>query len=83
MISWSFNGQSNTNRLETNRRRIIEVNDRQMAGSIECIATNGVGQPAKAGIDMVVHCKFQLTFACPAHLLAHQTVLYYVISFLL
>lgn len=82
VISWSFNGQTNANRLENIRRRIIEVTDRQMAGSIECIATNGVGEPARAGVDMVVHCKFYLTFACPPTAV-RRSMLYYVISFLL
>lgn len=56
VISWSHNGKTNTNRLENNRRRLVEVNNRNMAGKIECIATNGVGKPATAGVDMIVEC---------------------------
>lgn len=56
IISWRINGQTNSTQLENNRRKLVEVRDRHMAGKIECIATNGVGQPAEAGIDMVVLC---------------------------
>lgn len=36
---------------------LVEVKGRQLAGRIDCIATNGVGE-ATAGIDLVVLCKF-------------------------
>lgn len=29
-----------------------------MAGLIECIANNGVGEPAIAGVNMIVLCKY-------------------------
>lgn len=63
VISWSYNGKTNTNRLENNRRRLVEVNNRDMAGKIECIATNGVGKQATAGVDMIVQCKLIVYFA--------------------
>lgn len=56
IISWRQNGHSNTTQLENNRRKLVEVRDRNVAGKIECVATNGVGQPAVAGVDMVVLC---------------------------
>lgn len=60
IISWQHNGvPSSTTTLENNRRRLVEVRDRNMAGKIECVATNGVGKPAIAGIDMVVQCQFR------------------------
>lgn len=37
---------------------MVEVTNREMSGPIECIATNGVGEPAVAGINMIVLCKF-------------------------
>lgn len=56
IISWRLNGRSD--HLEQSfRRRLIEVRSRDMAGKIECVATNGVGHPAVAGIDMIVHCE--------------------------
>lgn len=58
IISWRFNGQTNGTQLENNRRKLIDVQDRNLAGKIECLANNGVGNPAVAGIDMVVLCKF-------------------------
>ncbi|XP_031623591.1 neuronal growth regulator 1 [Contarinia nasturtii] len=54
IISWRHHEQSSSTQLENVRRKLIEVNDRNMAGKIECIATNGVGQPAVAGVDMIV-----------------------------
>lgn len=62
IISWRQNGQSNydlSGQIENNRRKLIEVNNRNVAGSIECVAENGVGQPAIAGVDMVVLCKYR------------------------
>lgn len=56
IISWRHHGQSNSTQLENTRTKVIEVNDRSMAGAIECVANNGVGQPAVAGVDLVVLC---------------------------
>lgn len=58
IISWSIHGETSSTQLENNRRKLVEVSDRKMAGKIECSATNGVGKPATAGVDMVVLCKF-------------------------
>lgn len=57
IITWRVNGQMSMTRLDNTRRRLIDVQDRNMAGKIECIATNGVGEAAVDGIDMVVLCK--------------------------
>ncbi|XP_055298942.1 limbic system-associated membrane protein isoform X2 [Sitodiplosis mosellana] len=54
IISWMHHGQSNSTQLENKRTKVIEVNDRGMAGRIDCVATNGVGHPAVAGVDLVV-----------------------------
>lgn len=61
IISWQHNGHSNSTQLENNRRKLIEVRDRQQAGKIECVATNGVGTPAVAGIDMIVLCTYMIS----------------------
>lgn len=60
IISWSYHGHTNSTQLENKRRKEFEVNDRSMAGRIDCIATNGVGQPAVAGVDLVVLCTSHL-----------------------
>lgn len=62
IISWRYNGHINGTQLENNRRKLIEVTDRSLAGKIECLADNSVGEPAVAGIDMVVLCKFRFSF---------------------
>lgn len=56
IISWRHHGYSNSTQLENTRTKLIEVNDRGMAGKIECVATNGVGHPAVDGVDLVVLC---------------------------
>lgn len=57
IISWRLNGRGD--RMEpSSRRRLIEVRSRDMSGPIECIANNGVGQPATAGIELIVQCEF-------------------------
>lgn len=56
IISWRQRGESNSDQLDNTRRMLVEVKNREMAGPIECIATNGMGE-AVAGIDLVVLCK--------------------------
>lgn len=56
IITWRLNERSD-HLEQTFRRRTIEVRSRDMAGPIECVATNGVGHPAVAGINMIVHCE--------------------------
>lgn len=56
IFNWRYYGHTNITQLENVRRKFIEVNDRQMAGKIECVALNGVGQPAVAGVDLIVLC---------------------------
>lgn len=57
MISWRHNGQKVTNTDDSNRRLTVEVKHYDMAGPIDCVADNGVGEPASNGIIMLVHCK--------------------------
>lgn len=42
--------------MENSHILVVEVTDRDMTGPIECIAVNGVGQPAIAGIYLIVQC---------------------------
>lgn len=58
IITWKIKGEPAIDE-DNNRRRLIEVRNRDMSGTIECIATNGVGLPAKTGIDMIVQCKYK------------------------
>ena len=61
-ISWRHNGKNKTNTYENNRRLLVEIKDYSVAGPIECIANNGVGDSAIAGIVLVVLCKYLNTF---------------------
>lgn len=55
-ITWRINGEENS--AEVSRRRLIQVSDKDAAGLIECIASNGVGEPVVAGINLIVLCMF-------------------------
>lgn len=48
-------------RLIDNREVLkFTASDRQLAGIYECRAINGVGEPAKAQIELNIICKFNL-----------------------
>lgn len=57
MVSWLHNGRAVTNTDNSRRRLTVEVKHYDMSGPIECVADNGVGQPAISGLVMLVHCK--------------------------
>lgn len=59
IITWKRQGKPKSDQLDNTRRMMVEVTNREMSGTIECIATNGVGQPAVAGINMIVLCRLQ------------------------
>lgn len=59
IITWRRQGKSDSNQLDNIKRQWIEVSNKNMAGLIECIANNGVGDPAIAGINMIVLCKYK------------------------
>lgn len=63
IITWQYSGKPSSDYLDNTRRFLVEVKDRHMAGAIHCIATNGVGEPARAGIDLVVLCKFSIVLS--------------------
>lgn len=58
IISWRHQGRTDHQLPLTNntRRLLVEVRDHEMAGRIECVATNGKGE-ATAGVDLLVLCK--------------------------
>lgn len=56
IITWRQQGRGRSDELDNTRTFRVDVKDRFMAGPIECIATNGVGE-ATAGIQLVVLCK--------------------------
>lgn len=58
IISWYHNGMHVTNTYDGERRLTVEVKHYDMAGRIECVANNGVGNtPKSAGILLIVNCK--------------------------
>lgn len=58
LISWRANGEVlNGTQLMNERKYLVEVKDRHMAGPIECIANNKVGPPAVCGVMMTVLCE--------------------------
>lgn len=59
IISWYHNGMHVTNTYDGERRLTVEVKHYDMAGRIDCVANNGVGNtPKSAGILLIVNCKF-------------------------
>lgn len=72
MVSWLHNGRAVTNTDNGNRRLTVEVKHYDMSGPIECVADNGVGQPAMSGIVMLVHCKNYLNFTLSFPLLRNN-----------
>lgn len=60
VITWKRKGKGESDHLDNKRRTTVEVTSRDMSGPIECIAANGVGEPAVAGINMIVLCKCSL-----------------------
>ncbi|CAG9805751.1 unnamed protein product [Chironomus riparius] len=54
IISWRHNNQKVTNTDDSNRRLTVEVKHYDMAGNIECVADNGVGEPASNGLVLLV-----------------------------
>ncbi|EDW01293.1 immunoglobulin superfamily member 10 [Drosophila grimshawi] len=55
-ISWRLNGNTVDQYSNSGNRQshIFEIKSRSMAGLIECLATNEVGQPAVAGVQLQV-----------------------------
>ncbi|XP_030557866.1 neurotrimin [Drosophila novamexicana] len=55
-ISWRLNGNTLDQYSNAGNRQshIFEIKSRSMAGLIECLAANGVGQPAVAGVQLRV-----------------------------
>ncbi|EDW72256.1 uncharacterized protein Dwil_GK20814 [Drosophila willistoni] len=56
VITWRLNGNTLDRYSRTGNRQshIFDIKSRSMAGQIECVATNGVGQPAVAGVYLQV-----------------------------
>lgn len=59
IISWrrmQINGVIEV--LPQTRRQIhVDITNRQMAGTYQCLANNGIEEPAVAGVNLYVDCK--------------------------
>ncbi|KAH8370486.1 hypothetical protein KR093_003650, partial [Drosophila rubida] len=55
-VSWRLNGNTldQYSNAANRQSRIFEIKSRDMAGLIECLAVNGVGPPAVAGVHLQV-----------------------------
>uniref|UniRef100_A0A1A9WF32 Ig-like domain-containing protein n=1 Tax=Glossina brevipalpis TaxID=37001 RepID=A0A1A9WF32_9MUSC len=54
-VTWTHNNETVIDYLVGNRQsHIVEIKSRNMSGTIECIANNGVGQPATDGVELSV-----------------------------
>lgn len=57
IISWTQNGKLISEQYKHVPRQLFHVTHINMSGSIECVASNGVGEPATSGIFLIVLCK--------------------------
>lgn len=57
IISWTLNGKLLSEPYKHTPRYLFHVNSVNMSGPVDCVATNGVGEPASTGIFLVVLCK--------------------------
>lgn len=57
IITWRHNGIPTSDVLESTRQFYIEITNKEQSGTIECVASNGVGEPAVDGINLIVLCK--------------------------
>lgn len=61
MIYWRRGDDRNvTEKFKHTPRYMMEVNNINLSGPLECVASNGVGESAVAGVFLVVLCKFFL-----------------------
>uniref|UniRef100_A0A336K7B3 CSON015259 protein n=1 Tax=Culicoides sonorensis TaxID=179676 RepID=A0A336K7B3_CULSO len=54
LIYWRRDGKNVTEQYKHTPRFMLEVNNINLSGPLECIASNGVGEPAIAGIFLIV-----------------------------
>lgn len=83
VISWRKNGIDLENDKVGNRRVLtVEIKSRDDSGTIECLATNGVGTPAVDTLHINVLCKFSnfIEFGENTSLVAHYILLHYTYS---
>ena len=57
LISWNHDGINLTDQYKNTPRYMLEVNNINMSGVVECVANNGVGEPASSSINLIVLCK--------------------------
>lgn len=63
LISWRRqypNGEVET-LPDTQRRLVVEVSSREAAGLYQCLANNGIEEPAVAGVNLQVNCERKKT----------------------
>ncbi|XP_055529109.1 hemicentin-1 isoform X3 [Wyeomyia smithii] len=53
-ITWNFKNENASATFENSRKISVLIEDKDFAGPIECLATNGVGEPASAVLDVHV-----------------------------
>lgn len=57
LISWNHDDVNLTDQYKNTPRYMLEVNNINMSGVVECVANNGVGEPASSSINLIVLCK--------------------------
>ncbi|XP_052873116.1 neurotrimin [Anopheles cruzii] len=54
-VKWSFQHENATAAFEDDRKLNVLIEDRHFSGPVQCTATNGVGEPAIASVDVIVN----------------------------
>lgn len=60
LITWTSKGEE-LKLLDHREVLVFTASDRYLAGTYECTASNGVGEPATARIELSIICKYYVT----------------------
>uniref|UniRef100_A0A182Q145 Ig-like domain-containing protein n=1 Tax=Anopheles farauti TaxID=69004 RepID=A0A182Q145_9DIPT len=54
-VKWTMQNENATAPFENERKLSVLIEDRSYSGPVQCTATNGVGEPATASVDVIVN----------------------------
>uniref|UniRef100_A0A182N3M8 Ig-like domain-containing protein n=1 Tax=Anopheles dirus TaxID=7168 RepID=A0A182N3M8_9DIPT len=54
-VRWTMQNENATAPFENERKLSVLIEDRSYSGPVQCTATNGVGEPAAAAVDVIVN----------------------------
>lgn len=60
-----FQNENATAPFENERKLNVLIEDRTFSGPLQCTATNGVGEPASAAVEVIVNCRYTAAAGMP------------------